>query len=406
MAIEKYTKKGARKSFKGKQRTQVGGIVLPWVTTKSKQSTKPTILTNPPRNNPPSSTNLKKPSLSSSDLTTLNTIKESLREMINETDQVIENRTNQDTVEYYADKIKKDFNELTKQKYKSATKDHYKIKILLGNISKQQVEESSKITANVDLKTAVSSKNIMIADLYLLKTNRDAFFEKYKTLLGQLTEEQKDMLAYLYEFQALSEKLQKMTDIAKRKDERKPQEVEKNIKDIDAFIKSKEKKANNTFGFGNEIKTITIKGDTPVKVDAHMSWSDDKIIEKYNELQKEIQANSILNTNRNSVSQDSIEKIKNLTQNFKNILINPYYYSNDKLLLERMNSILNFNSNSNNNNNRTSLQQILNQYQNNPNLPISTEDSNLLKQYLDKYRHIKFEPINNSLNGEFNSSNV
>jgi hypothetical protein len=137
-----------------------------------------------------------------------------------------------------------------------------------------------------------------------------------------------------------------------------------------------------------------------------MSWSDDKIIEKYNELQKEIQANSILNTNRNSVSQESIEKIKNLTQNFKNILINPYYYSNDKLLLERMNYILNFNSNSNNNNNRTSLQQILNQYQNNPNLPISTEDSNLLKQYLDKYRHIKFEPINNSLNGEFNSSNV
>jgi len=96
-----------------------------------------------------------------------------------------------------------------------------------------------------------------------------------KELLKDLNNEQKQIFANQYEFLALSEKLQKMIDIAARQDsaikkykEKHPndqnlkdlkvyQKVRNNINKINKIINPKEK-ANNTSRFSNEIKTHTI----------------------------------------------------------------------------------------------------------------------------------------------------
>lgn len=398
MAIKKYSKRGARKSFQGKRKTQRGGLF--GIGTKPKQ--KFVVQT--------SSTNPNQQSLSESDLKTVKTIKDSLEELMSNTEEVIEKGTKQDTVEYYVHITRKEYNEKKKNYNKSLLSENQKkenniIENLLGRISILQLEESKKIATIYHLPengSVISPKNIMIADLYLLKTNRDAFFKKYASLLRSLTDErQKDILAEQYEFLALSEKLQKMTDIARRKDiaikTDKPevQEVTKNIEEIDKIIKSKEKaKANNTFGFGNEIKKLTINvGDTPITVDAHNSWSEAEIIEEYNKYLQE----KLNNPNNNNGS-------NNLLYKFNTMILSPNKQqlaqrmltlkpTNNaellrKIIASRYNNRINWQNNIETSNQvtqrRKQLNNIINKYKGNSSAILNNNERQILTKYSNK----------------------
>ena len=395
MAIKKYSKRGARKSFQGKRTIQRGGLFG-----KGKKPQKPVVQT--------SSTNPNQQSLSESDLKTVKTIKDSLEELMSNTEKVIKNGTKQDIVEYYVHITRKEYNEKKKNYNKSLLSENQKkenniIENLLGRISILQLEESKKIATIYHLPengSVISPKNIMIADLYLLKTNRDAFFKKYASLLRSLTDErQKDILAEQYEFLALSEKLQKMTDIARRKDiainKGKPevQEVTENIEEINKLIKSKEN-TNNTFGFGNEIKTLTINvDDTPIKVDAHKSWSEAEIIEEYNKYLQE----KLNNPNNNNGS-------NNLLYKFNTMILSPNKQqlaqrmltlkpTNNaellrKIIASRYNTRINWQNNIETSNQvtqrRKQLNNIINKYKGNSSAILNNNERQILTKYSNK----------------------
>jgi len=102
MTIKKYSKKGARKSLKGKRKTQRGGF-LGLGKKKSKNPVLPTLSTTPNQQ-----------SLSESDLKTVKTIKDSLEELMSETEEVIKKGTKLDIVEYYAHITRKEYNDKKK----------------------------------------------------------------------------------------------------------------------------------------------------------------------------------------------------------------------------------------------------------------------------------------------------
>jgi hypothetical protein len=92
-----------------------------------------------------------------------------------------------------------------------------KINEILGFIDRTQMDEQAHY-AKLFGPGQITQRHLMNADLYLLETNPNEFITKHNLDKRNLTSNQITNLLSTYRFKAMSEKLQSMTNIAKRED--------------------------------------------------------------------------------------------------------------------------------------------------------------------------------------------
>lgn len=131
--------------------------------------------------------------------------------------------TFQEKAEAHATSIRKKLNEEEHQK-----KVDPKINEILGLIDRKQMDEEAHY-ANLFGPGQIRQRHLMNADLYLLETNPNEFIAKHNLDKHGLTSEQITNLLGTYRFKAMSEKLQSMSNIAKREDKGVPQNSTKMV---------------------------------------------------------------------------------------------------------------------------------------------------------------------------------
>ena len=111
-----------------------------------------------------------------------------------------------------------------------------KILKALGEIDRHQLEEQAHY-AKLFKSGTITQRHLMNADLYLLETNPKEFIEKHNLDKLGLTVKEIENLLSKYKFRATSEKLQTMTNIAKRAQTNINQNSTKMINYLDKKIK-------------------------------------------------------------------------------------------------------------------------------------------------------------------------